>query len=223
MKYLIFTIALLGVPPLTFLLYLNQKWIKYAFWLMIMAMTVYISTSINFFSHEAYRGSARGMEVSFIHLLSAAVLGALILRGKVRGIFPEWGFRLYFIYFLLCLPSLSSAADTLIAWFEVWKMMMMFIFYLAVYYYLAATDDVKSVLGGLAAFTIINMLMVVKEHYAGYYQPHGVFPHQNSMAVTMHMFGAMFFACYMVNGTKSHFGKLCTVAFICAAAATVRS
>ena len=223
MKYFIFTIALLGVPPLTFLLYLNQKWIKYAFWLMIMAMTVYISTSINFFSHEAYRGSARGMEVSFIHLLSAAVLGALILRGKVRGIFPEWGFRLYFIYFLLCLPSLSSAADTLIAWFEVWKMMMMFIFYLAVYYYLAATDDVKSVLGGLAAFTIINMLMVVKEHYAGYYQPHGVFPHQNSMAVAMHMFGAMFFACYMVNGMKSHFGKLCTVAFICAAAATLRS
>ena len=105
MKYLIFTIALLGVPPLTFLLHLNQRWVKYIFWLMILAMTVYISTSINFFSHEDYRGSARGMEISFIHLLSISVLGELLLRRKVREFFPEWGYRFYFIYFLLCLPS----------------------------------------------------------------------------------------------------------------------
>ena len=78
MKYLIFTIALLGVPPLTFLLHLNQRWLKYMFWLMVMAMCLYISTSINFFSNETYRGSARGMEVSFIHLLSIAVLGELL-------------------------------------------------------------------------------------------------------------------------------------------------
>jgi len=223
MKYLIFTIALLGIPPLTFLLHLNQRWVKYIFWLMILAMTVYISTSINFFSHEDYRGSARGMEVSFIHLLSIAVLGELLLRRRVRDFLPEWGYRFYFIYFLLCLPSLSSAADTLIAWFEVWKMIMLFFFYLAVYYYLRTTDDLRTILGGLATFAIVNMVMVIKNHFEGYYQPHGVFPHQNCMAVAMHVFGALFFAYYIMHGMKTYFGKVCTLGFICAAAATLRS
>ena len=223
MKYFIFTIALLGVPPLTFLLHLNQRWLKYMFWLMVMAMCLYISTSINFFSNETYRGSARGMEVSFIHLLSLAVLGELLLRWKVRNLLPEWGYRIYFIYFILCLPSLSQAADLLISWYEVWKMMMLYLFYLAVYYYLRTTNDLRTVLGGLAAFVIVNMLMVVKNHFEGYYQPHGVFPHQNCMAVAMHLFGAVFFAYYLMNGMKTGFGKLCTVGFICAAAATLRS
>ena len=84
MKYFVFTIALAGIPPLIFLLHINRRWMKYMFWLMIIAMCLYISTSINFFSHEDYRGSALGMEVSFIHLLSFAVLGELLLRWKVR-------------------------------------------------------------------------------------------------------------------------------------------
>ena len=119
MKYLVFLVALSGIPPLIFLLHINRKWLKYMFWLMVAAMCLYISTSINFFSNEAYRGSARGMEVSFIHLLSFAVLGELLLRWRVRELLPEWGYRLYFAYFLLCLPSLMVAADLLISWFEI--------------------------------------------------------------------------------------------------------
>ena len=223
MKYLVFLVALTGIPPLIFLLHINRRWMKYMFWLMIIAMCLYISTSINFFSHEDYRGSARGMEVSFIHLLSFAVLGELLLRWKVRGFLPEWGYRIYFIYFSLCLLSLMQSADLLISWFEIWKMIMLFFFYLAVYYYLRTTDDLKNLLGGLAAFVIINMVMVVKNHLEGAYQPHGVFPHQNCMAVAMHLFGAMFFAYYLTHGMKTSFGKLCTVGFVCSAAATLRS
>ena len=223
MKYVVFLIAVSGIPPLIFLLHINRKWLKYMFWLMVAAMCLYISTSINFFSHEAYRGSARGMEVSFIHLLSFAVLGELLLRWRVRELLPETGYRIYFLYFLLCLPSLTQAADLLISWFEVWKMIMLFFFYLAVYYYLKTTDDLKTVLGGLAVFVVVNMLAVVKNHFEGFYQPHGVFPHQNCMAVAMHIFGAVFFAHFLMNGMKTGFDKLCAAAFICSAGATLRS
>ena len=223
MKYFIFTIAIMGLPPLIFLLHVNRRWMKYMFWLMILAMCLYIPTSINFFSHESYRGSARGMEVSFIHLLSFAVLGALLLRWKVRELLPEGGYKIYFVYFLLCLPSLATSADLLISWFEVWTMVMLFLFYLAVYCYLRATNDMKTLLSGLAVFAVVNFLSVVKNHLEGYYQPHGLFPHQNSMAVAMHLFGALFFAYYLLNGMKSRFGKLCTAGFLCAAAATLRS
>ena len=223
MKYLVFLIALSGIPPLIFLLHINRDWMKYMFWLMVMAMCLYISTSINFFSHEDYRGSARGMEVSFIHLLSFTVLGELLMRWKVRELLPEWGYRLYFIYFLLCLPSLTASADLLLSWFEIWKMIMLFVFYLAVYYYLRTTDDLRTVLGGLAAFVVINLVMVIKMHLEGAYQPRGVFPHQNCMAVAMHLFGALFFAHYLMNGMHTAFDKLCTAGFICAAGATLRS
>ena len=223
MKYLVFLVALAGIPPLIFLLHINRRWLKYMFWLMVMAMCLYISTSINFFSNEAYRGSARGMEVSFIHLLSFAVLGELLMRWRVREILPEWGYRLYFIYFLLCLPSLTKSADLLISWFEVWKMIMLFFFYLAVYYYLRITDDLKTVTGGLAAFVVVNLIMVVKNHFEGFYQPHGVFPHQNCMAVAMHIFGAVFFAHFLMNGMRTAFDKLCLAGFVCAAGATLRS
>lgn len=223
MKYIVFTIAALGVAPLACLLFINRRWMKYVIWAMVAAMSLYLATSINFFSNEDYRGSARGMEVSLIHLLSFAMLLALAAGRRLKGLFPEWGFRLYLLYFLLCLPSLMEAEDTMIAWYEIWKMIMLYIFYLAVYSYLKATDNVKAVLQSLAVFAIGNMLVVVKEHYSGKYQPHGLFPHQNSMCMAMLILGALFFAVYLTQGFRTRFRKLCTLAFICSAAAVVRS
>ena len=223
MKYFIFTVAALGVPPLAVLLSLNKRWMRYAFWGIVVAMCLYIPTSINFFSHEHYRGSSRGMEVSFIHLMSFAVIGALLLGRRFKRWLPDGGYWLYVIYFLLCLPSLGTAESGLYAWFEIWKMIMLFFFYVAVYNYLKATDDLKTVVGGLAAFAIVNMALVVRDHLAGVYQPHGVFPHQNGLAVAMHLFGTLFFASYVMHGFKTRFTRLCALAFACAAGATLRS
>ena len=100
---------------------------------------------------------------------------------------------------------------------------MLFFFYVAVYNYLKATDDLKTVICALAAFTIINMMVIVADHHMGIYQPHGVFPHQNCMAMAMHLFGTLFFALYLRFGISSPIAKLCALAFVCAAVATVRS
>ena len=223
MKYVVFTIAALGVPPLAFLLYINRQWQKYAFWAMIAALILYTGTSINFFSMEEYRGSARGMEVSVIHLFAFALLAALRFQGKVKKFFPDPGFFLYVVYFLLCLPSLATAEDGMIAWFEVWKMMLLYVFYLVVYCYLKATDDVRSVLKGLAIYAVVNMLLVMKDRFSGVYQAHGAFPHQNSMAMAMQLLGALFFAGYLAHGLFNRFGRLCALALSCAALATFRS
>ncbi|MBQ7177576.1 MAG: O-antigen ligase family protein [Victivallales bacterium] len=223
MKYLIFTIAALGVIPFSFLLSQNKYWIKNAFFGMIIAMCLYIRTSINFFSHESYRGSARGMEISLLHLMAFSIIGALLFANQFKRWLPNWGYRLYIIYFLLCLPSLSSAENLLISWFEIWKMIMLYFLYVAVYNFLRMSDDLKTVISYLALFTIINMLVIVWNHVHGVYQPHGVFPHQNSMAMGMHLFGPIFFASYVTNGFSSKIYKLFSVAFICAAAATARS
>ena len=214
MKYLVFTIAALGVIPFSFLLSQNKYWIKNAFFGMIIAMCLYIRTSINFYSHEAYRGSARGMEVSLVHLMAFSIIGALMFAGKFKHWLPDWGYRLYLLYFLLCLPSFSSAENLLISWFEIWKMIMLFFLYVAVYNYLRMSNDLKTVISYLAIFVIINMLVIVWNHVHGAYQPHGVFPHQNSMAMAMHLFGPVFFASYVTNGLSSRIYKLLAMALM---------
>ena len=213
----------MGVPPFAFILSQNQRWIKYAFIGIVVAMCMYIPTSINFFSNEEYRGSSRGMEVSLAHLMALSVACALMFVRKFKFWAPDAGYRIYILYFLLCLPSIATAEDGMIAWYEIWKMMMLYIFYIAVFNYLAATDDLKTVVGCLGVFAIVNMMIVAKDHLSGIYQPHGVFPHQNGMAVAMHLFGALFFAGYIMRGMKTKMGRFSLVAFMCAAAATARS
>lgn len=223
MKYFVFALAALGVPPLGFLLYINKRWQKYAFWAMIGAMIFYNATSINFLSEEKYPGTSRGMEVSVIHLFAFAILISLKLQGKLKRFIPETGFGIYITYFLLCLPSLSTAIDYKVAWFELWKMILLYFFYLVVYSYLRATDDVKSVLKGFVLYAVMNLAMVFKDRFAGVYQAHGAFPHQNSMAMAMLLLGTLFFAAYLTLGVRNKFGRLAAIAWACAAIATLRS
>ncbi len=215
MKYIVFAFAALGVPPLAALLWFNLRWARYVIWGMLAALCVYQATSINFFSHEEYLGSARGMEVSLIHLLALALLLALVMRKKIRGLLPEGGFRIYAVYFLLCLPSLSAADDRLISWFELWKMMAIFVVYLAVFGYLKATDNIKTLMWGFVFVVFVNFPSVVSQHFSAHYQARGIFPHWNCMAMALHLFGSLFFAYYLMNGTRTLFGKVCLVAFIC--------
>jgi len=223
MKYFVFAVAALGVPPLAFLLYMNRRWQKYTFMAIVAGLVLYNGTSINFLSMEEYRGTSRGMEVSVVHLLSLALLLSLKLQGRLKKMVPETGFWLYIAYFLLCLPSLTAACNLEVSWFEVWKMVLLYFFYLTVYTYLKATDDIFSVLKGLAVYAIANMAFVVKDRLAGVYQAHGAFPHQNSMAIAMQLLGALFFASFLLHGLRTRFGKLGFVAFCCAALATLRS
>ena len=221
MKYAVFFLALLGVPPLAAILSFNKAWIKYAVWIMLGALAVYQNTAINFFSYEEYRGSSRGMEVSIVYLLALALIILAAIKSRLPKFIPSAGAWLYVIYFLLCLPSLTTAENRLFSWMEIWKMIMLYLTYLSVRAYLNVTDDVKSLVKGLAAFAVFNFLLVIKDHFAGVYQPKGVFPHQNGLAMAMHLFANMFFAYFLARGLNR--AKFYTFAFVASAACIVRT
>ncbi len=223
MKYVVFAFAALGVPPLAFLLCQNRWWMKYVFWGMVVAMCLYQDTSINFFSHEQYPGTSRGMEVSLIYLLDIAMLVAMAFRGRVGKLVPDGGSRHFVFYFLLCLPSVYFADSVLISWFEIWKMMLIFLHFLAVYWYLRSTGDLKSPLSAIFAFIVVNGLLVVKAHYSGVFQPAGAFPHRNSMAMATLLIGPVAFASYLTHGLGTWFGRLSALTFVLAAGSTVWS
>ena len=221
MKYAVFFLALLAMPPLGVALSFNRRWMRYAIWAMIGALAVYQNTAINFFSYEEYRGSSRGMEVSIVYLLAFALLVAAAFKRRLPNLIPSFGAFLYIVYFLLCLPSYATAENTLFCWMETWKMIMIYLVYLSIRAYLDMTDNVKVLMKGLAAFAVWNFLLVVKDHISGVYQPHGVFPHQNCLAMGMHLFAGMFFASYLAGGWRKSFLNI--AAFVASTACIVRT
>ena len=124
MKYLIFFVAFLGVLPLGYILTLNRKYMRYAFLAVSLPVMMFNQVSINFFSHETYRGTSRGMEVSLVYLIGIAMIIGMYILYRKRPLFPDAGSKIYLVYFILCLPSLINADNILFSWFELWKMIM---------------------------------------------------------------------------------------------------
>ena len=222
MKYLIFFIAFIGVLPLGYILTMNRKFMLYAFFAVSLPVMMFNQVSINFFSHETYRGTSRGMEVSLVYLIALAmIIGMLILFGR-KPLFPDAGSKIYLVYFLLCIPSLINAENTLFSWFELWKMIMMYIVFVTTYYYLFHYRDFNSVMLAFGIVATVTFLSVVFQHVKGIHQANGLFPHQNSMGMYMSLIAPIFFA-YYFNRNKGWKRWLFAGFFLVASAACMRT
>ena len=222
MKYLIFLIAFMGVLPLGYILTLNRKFMRCAFLAVLLPVMIFNQVSINFFSHETYRGTSRGMEVSLIYLIAAAILIGMWILHHNKPLLPDGGSKIYWIYFLLCIPSLIEADNTLFSWFELWKMVMMYIVFLCTYYYLYYTRDFNTVMLGFGIVAAVTFLSVVMQHVRGIHQANGFFPHQNSMGMFMNLIAPVFFA-YYFNRNKGWKRFLFAGFFLMASAACMRT
>jgi len=223
LKYLVFWSLAAMLPLFAALLSLNRQWIGWAFYAMVLGLCKSAETNIVFFSNATYRGTSRGMEVSLLYLTALLIVLALAMRGRMQRPLPEGGIRLYALYFLLCLPGIRNADDGLVAWFEVWKMLMLFLVWHSVYGYLAATGAKDVAVKMLAFFTLANFVEVLLQHYGGVYQARGFFSHRNGMGMAMNLLGPMFFAGYLQLGLRDRLGLLCGAAFACAALSTMWS
>ena len=170
MKYLIFLIAFMGVLPLGYMLTLNRKYMRYAIFAVILPVMAFNQVSINFFSHETYRGTSRGMEVSLVYLLALAMLAGMLFLYRKKPLFPDKGSKIYLVYFLLCIPSLINANNVLFSWFELWKMIMMYIVFLCAYYYLYYTRNFNTIMIAFGVVASVTFLSVVFQHIKGIHQ-----------------------------------------------------
>ncbi len=211
MKYLFFISAVLGMLPAVMLLICERYLIRLTALGLLVPLVFFNKTAINFFSQETYRGTSRGLEISIIYIVAVIlVCTVFILKGN-QNPFPDWGSRLYLLYFLFSLPSLINAGGHSVSVFELWKMIMVYLVFMAVYYYLKFSEgDFDVIFFGIAVIVVANFFMMLYQHVAGFYQPPGIFPHQNSMAMFMMIAGLFFFARYFNN----HEGSKSTLSFI---------
>ena len=222
MKYLLFLIAFMGVLPLGYILTLNRKFLYYAFFAVLLPVMMFNQVSINFFSHETYRGTSRGMEVSLVYLIAGAMLIGMLFLYHYKPLLPDTGSKIYWIYFLLCIPSLINAENSLYCWFELWKMIMMYIVFLCTYYYLYHMRDFNIVFIGFGLVAAFTFLSVVMQHIRGIHQANGFFPHQNSMGMYMCLIAPVFFA-YYFNRNRGWKRFLFAGFFLMASAACMRT
>ena len=182
MKYILFSIAAAGVIPAAFFMVYDRRLLRITAFLIPLCALAFQQTAINFFSHELYRGTSRGMEVSLSYLCALVILLAILMRrGRLR-LLPGAGSWLYCAYFLSCLVSTLNADSLLYSFFELWKMVMIYLVFLAVWNYLELTDDVELFWYAMGTVVLLNFPAVVWGYCSGVYQAHGVFPHQNSMS-----------------------------------------
>lgn len=222
MKYLLFTIAALGIIPMAVAMLADRRMMRLAVAGMILPVLCFNQSAINFFSHELYRGTSRGLEVSVVYLVAAALVAAMLVgRGKVQFL-PDTGTKIYLVYFLMSLPSLANAENHLFSIFELWKMLMLALVFVAIYNYLRNTGDFQVVMYTLGVVVIFCFLSVVKQHIFGIHQARGPFPHQNSLAMYMAVAGTMLMA-RVLNRNESYRSVFFMGAFLCASAALLRT
>lgn len=168
MKYFFFATALLGVFPAVILLLASRRFVRWGTLGLLLPLLLFNETAINFLSHETYRGTSRGMEISIIYLVALVLLLTFFLGRKPMKFFPDTGSLFYLAYFLCSIPSVFNAANGLFSFFELWKMFMIYLVFLAVYNYLEYSDgDFDIFLYGIAAVVAINFFVIVKQHFHG--------------------------------------------------------
>ena len=136
MKYLFFLSAVFGMLPAVLILICERYLIRFVVLGMILPLVMFNQTAINFFSKEMYRGTSRGMEISIIYIVAVILIATLAILKGMHNPFPDWGSRLYLLYFLCGAVSLWNSVKWSYSCFELWKMVMIYFVFMAVYFYL---------------------------------------------------------------------------------------
>ena len=223
MKYAIFALTCIGLVPVAFWCSVSRRSLAMLAAMLFVPMVVYVNTSINPISFEDYRGTARGYEISLVYLVALTILAALLLRQKKISFLPDWGAKLYLLYFGWSCLAVQNTASYLYSGAEVWKMLMMFLVFAAAYSWLCVSRDVKPLLVGLAIVLIGSFFIVARQHLSGIWQVRGPFAHQNSFAVFMVLAVPVFFSYYLNAGRHAKFWWLFALAFFLGSGCLIRT
>jgi hypothetical protein len=205
MKYLIFfTVLIVGVP-VGFTFAKNNKTIENFILFLTLFFTCRVEAeTINFLSHETYRGTSRGFEVTLVDIFILILFSLVIYRKNQYKIklLPPCSI-LYFFYFLFSLISIMNSGVDLYSYFEIWKMIRMYFFFWVFYNYIQDTKHIDLILKYISIIIIYIFLLVIEQKYLlGFFQVKGPFPHQNSMAMYLIIFGSIIFAA-LLNTKKN--------------------
>ncbi len=209
MKYYLFSLTILGIVPAIFFILMDRRLLRLAMTSMLLPILAFQKTAINFFSHETYTGTSRGLEISLIYIIALIIILSITLLKGFRLPMLEFGGWLFVFYFACSCISVKNSAEKIYSSFELWKMLMMFLVFYATYCYLwYSHGDFDSILIGMYITIFICFLVIVKQHLVGTAQAKGVFPHYNSLAMFASLMGILLFSRFFNKLDDGRYQKL---------------
>ena len=164
---------------------LSRRVQEVLFFLLVAGSAFTERMDINFLSREWYRGTTRGIEVSFIDFLALILLAACLLKPRTRPRFL-WpaGLVPLLLYFGWCAASVGLSRPSLFGLFELSKVLRGIVVFLAAAAFIRSGREVKVLLLGLAAAVLVEGLAALRDRYIwGEFRVAAYFPHPNSLSM----------------------------------------
>lgn len=192
-KYLIFLAgALIFVPIGILIARSNQRVLNFVFIVLVFGTTqpeslFGLPTDINFLSKEWYRGTTRGIEISYLDLLAIILFfGSLSARAREGVAFrkpPSYGImKVYFLWSLFTVLIISD--PKIFGLFEVTKIGRGIFIFLAIAAFIRSTEQLK-----LFAYVLILVsfyeagVALYDRYFLGIHRIRATMPHPNSLSM----------------------------------------
>src|SRR5215472_9741771 len=152
---------------------------------------------VNFVSHEWYRGTSRGFEVSLLDVLAIGLLVSSLLfprRGESRGFWPA-GLGLMLLFFAYCCFNVAVSDPQIFGSFGLFEMVRGCIVMLAVAFYLRTERELRLFLLTLGLLVCYEGLLALRQRYLlGVHRVPGTIDDSNSLSVFLCLTAPIFVA-----------------------------
>jgi O-antigen ligase len=179
-------------------------------------------TDINFLSREWYRGSTRGIEISYLDLLAVVLLVSSIAvrqkEGRKLFIWPPT-YTLLVIFFGWCALNVAVFSDPKIfGLFELTKIMRSMLLFIAVVTYIRSPREIQLFVWALVGTIFYEAIICLRDRYLwGVHRVQGTLGHPNSLSMYALQCVPIFVVSYFAKDIPRMLRWACLPAFMAAA------
>ncbi|MCF6285066.1 MAG: O-antigen ligase family protein [Candidatus Hydrogenedentes bacterium] len=226
-KYIIFLVGSIVCVPVGILLAsLWRKFHDFVFMFLVFGTCMPsglfgFPTDINFLSREWYRGTTRGVEVSYLDLLAIILLvSSVIVRSKEgRKIFWPPSLVLLLLYLFWCALNVGVMSDPkLFGLFELTKIARAILLFGAVAAYLRSPRELRVFIWALALTILYQAGICLRDRYLFHvHRVRGTLAHPNSLSMYCLQCVPIFIAAFLAKDTSKALRVACVLAYLGAA------
>jgi O-antigen ligase len=177
-----------------------------------------LPTDINFLSREWYRGSTRGIEISYLDLLALILLfSSLSVRAHQRiplGRPPGFGIlKAYFMWALLTVLIVSE--PKIFGVFELTKIFRAMLIFFAVWAFMRSEDQVRLFVYALVIVVFYEAAVALQHRYIfGIHRISGTLGHPNSLSMYCLQIFPFMMSVWFAHDVSGRLRKLCLLASV---------
>ncbi len=178
-------------------------------------------TDINFLSREWYRGSTRGVEISYLDLLAIVLfVSSLVVRNREgKKMFWPPSMGLLVAYFFWCLLNVAVFSDPKIfGLFELTKLMRAMLLFVAVCAYIRSPREINIFLWALVGTIFYEAAVCLRDRYVYHiHRIRGTLGHPNSLSMYALQCVPIFITSFFAKDISQKLRIACVFAFVAAA------